>query len=419
MRKIFINKQMKLRKSVSTGLAFLLLLCASMAFAQTGTVTGTVTDASGEPLIGVNVLVKGTAMGAITDFNGKYAIQQVPANAILVFSYIGFSNQEIAVSNQRVINAQLREDTQRLDEVVVFGYGTQQKKDITGSVAVVDTKELLKSSGSSAMAQLQGKVSGVQISTSNSAGGNSMVRIRGINSINTNSPLYVIDGVSSRNQNLNSINPNDIESLQVLKDASASAIYGAQAANGVILITTKKGVNTGQPVITYDAYYGWQNPGKKYDLLNSQDRMDLEYLGMLNRQINSGKYDPNKQDTWPSHELFKTSATGFTPYKYHSNQKGGIDSYNMSDYYFGYPGLHVFTEYADTDWFKVISRDNAPIQNHQFGLRGGTDKGQYSASVNIFDQKNTLVYAYYKRYSTRMNSSFNIRPWLRIGEDFS
>jgi len=419
MRKFFINKQMKMRKSVTTMMTFLLLLCAAAAFAQTGTVTGTVTDTDGEPLIGVNVSVRGTTIGAITNIDGNYSLQGVPAQATLVFSYIGFTSQEVPVANQRTINVQLREDTQRLDEVVVVGYSTQQKKDITGSVAVVDTKEMLKSTGSSAMAQLQGKVSGIQISSSSSAGGNTMVRIRGVGSVNTNNPLFVIDGISSRNQNLNSINPNDIESLQVLKDASASAIYGAQAANGVILITTKKGVNTGQPIVTYDAYYGWQKPGKKYDLLNAKDRMDLEYLGMLNRSKNNGTYKSDDPSTWPSHELFKTSATGFTPYPYQSNTQGGIDSYNMADYNFVYPGLQVFTQYSDTDWWKEISRDTAPVQNHQFGLRGGNDKGQYSASINIFDQKSTLEYAYYKRFSTRLNTSFNIRPWLRIGEDFA
>jgi len=417
MRKIFINKQMKLRKSVSTGLAFLLLLCASMAFAQTGTVTGTVTDASGEPLIGVNVLVKGTAIGAITDFDGKYAIQQVPANAILVFSYIGFTSQELAVGNQRVINAQLREDTQRLDEVVVVGYGTQQRRDITGSVAVVDTKELLKSTGSSAVAQLQGKVSGVQIQTSGAAGGATTVRIRGVNTVNSNGPLYVIDGVSTRNSDLGMINPNDIESMQVLKDASSSAIYGAQAANGVILITTKRGIKTGQPVLTYDMYYGWANPGKRYDLVSGKERMEMEFKGQVNYLKNSGAWD-SKGDR-PYHELFKTTESGFVPYPYHRNVVGGVESIDMSQYYFGYPGLTVFTKYSDTKWWDEVTNSNAPIQNHQFGIRGGNDKGQYSASVNIYDQQSITKWQYYKRYSTRLNSSFNIRPWLRIGEDFA
>lgn len=237
---------------------------------QAKKVTGTVTDAKGEPLLGVNVVVKGTTNGTITDLDGKYSLEVEP-NSILVVSYIGYVSQQIPASGS-VVNVTLKEDTQNLDEVIVVGYGTQQKKDITGSVAVVDTKELLASSGSSAAQQLQGKAAGVYVGQSGSPGSATMVRIRGINSVNDNGPLYVIDGVSTRNQNMSSLNPNDIESMQVLKDASAAAIYGAQAANGVILITTKKGTKSGQPKVTYDGYIGMQKTTKRYEVLNSADR---------------------------------------------------------------------------------------------------------------------------------------------------
>ena len=200
-----------------------------MAVQQGKKVTGVVVDGTGEPVIGANVVVKGTTNGTITDFDGNYTIEGVPADGVLVISYIGYLSQEIPVGNQSAINVTLKEDTQTLDEVVVVGYGTQQKKDITGSVAVVDTKDLLASSGSSATQQLQGKAAGVYIGQSGSPGSQSMVRIRGINTVNDNGPLYVIDGVSTRNQDLSSLNPNDIESMQVLKDASSAAIYGAQA----------------------------------------------------------------------------------------------------------------------------------------------------------------------------------------------
>lgn len=241
---------------------------------QAKKVTGTVTDAKGEPLLGVNVVVKGTTNGTITDLDGKYSLEVEP-NSILVVSYIGYVSQQIPASGS-VVNVTLKEDTQNLDEVIVVGYGTQQKKDITGSVAVVDTKELLASSGSSAAQQLQGKAAGVYVGQSGSPGSATMVRIRGINSVNDNGPLYVIDGVSTRNQNMSSLNPNDIESMQVLKDASAAAIYGAQAANGVILITTKKGTKSGQPKVTYDGYIGMQKTTKRYEVLNSADRLALE-----------------------------------------------------------------------------------------------------------------------------------------------
>jgi TonB-dependent SusC/RagA subfamily outer membrane receptor len=194
------------------------------------------------------VLVQGTTNGTITDVDGKYTLE-VGEEEVLVFSYIGYVGQAHQVTGN-TLNVTLKEDAQNLNEVVVVGYGTQQKKDITGSVAVVDTKELLKSSGSSASQQLQGKAAGVYIGSSGAPGSQTMVRIRGINTINDNGPLYVINGVSSRNSDLSTLNPNDIESLQVLKDASAAAIYGAQAANGVILITTKKGNKTGQPTLS-------------------------------------------------------------------------------------------------------------------------------------------------------------------------
>ena len=199
---------------------------------QSRTVTGVVTDIKGEPLLGVNVIVKGTTNGTITDLDGKFSLEVEP-NSILVVSYIGYVSQQIPVTGNSV-KVTLKEDTQNLEEVVVVGYGTQQKKDITGSVAVIDTKELLASSGSSATQQLQGKAAGVYVGASGAPGSQTMVRIRGINTINDNGPLYVIDGVSTRNQDLSSLNPNDIESMQVLKDASSAAIYGAQAANGVI-----------------------------------------------------------------------------------------------------------------------------------------------------------------------------------------
>ena len=182
--------------------------------------------------------------GTITDIDSKFTLE-VPAGAQLTFSYIGFISQTLPSSNNlsRVV---LKEDTQKLQEVVVVGYGTQQKKDITGSVAVVNADELLKTPSASATQQLQGRAAGVVIGSTGSPGSKSMVRIRGIGTVNDNGPLYVIDGVSTRNQNLNSINPNDIESMQVLKDASSAAIYGAEASNGVILITTKKGLKTAQ-----------------------------------------------------------------------------------------------------------------------------------------------------------------------------
>ena len=411
MKKSFINKQTKMRKKITALVTFLLLFCATTVFGQNRAVTGTVTDTNGEPLIGASVTVKGTTNGSITDVSGKFSLQQVPASATLVISYIGYLSQDVSVnSSQRTVDVQLKEDTQNLDEVVVVGYGSQAKRDMAVSVAVVDTKKLQKTSGSSATQQLQGKTAGVYIGTSGAPGAATMVRIRGVNTINDNGPLYVIDGVSSKNQDLSSINPNDIESLQILKDASAAAIYGAQASNGVILITTKQGNRSGQPVLTYDGYYGVQQPGKRYDVLNSQDRMNLEWNSLLGQLRLSGD-----NTTLPQHPLFKTTTNGFVPYKYISNN-GGMDAVDMNKYSF--PNT-VYAPYSDTNWWNEVTNDYAPIQNHNLGISGGNDKGQYNISLNYFDQRSVVKYLYYTRYASRLNSSYNIRPWLRAGENLS
>jgi TonB-linked SusC/RagA family outer membrane protein len=373
---------------------------------QTRRVTGTVKDVKGEPLLGVNVIVRGTTNGTVTDFDGNYSLE-IGTNDVLVFSYIGYVSQTLPVSGT-VLNVVLNEDTQNLSEVVVVGYGTQQKRDITGSVAVVDTKELLKASGSSASQQLQGKAAGVYIGSSGAPGSQTMVRIRGINTVNDNGPLYVIDGVSSRNADLSTINPNDIESLQVLKDASAAAIYGAQAANGVILITTKKGVNTGQPVLTYNGYFGLQKSGKRYETLNSAERLQWEWEAQWNA------YQLGLQ-AYPSHQQFGDGGDHFvTPNLLTTEGSGGSQSINPANY----SAANMMTEFSDTDWWDEIDRV-APMQSHQVSLQGGSDKGQYNMSVGYFDQDGTVIETYYKRYTARANSSYNIRPWLRFGENLS
>lgn len=370
-------------------------------------VTGLVTDEKGAPLLGVNVIVEGTTNGTITNLDGEYSLE-VPATSTIVFSYIGYVTLAVKVTDN-VMNVVLKEDSQNLDEIVVVGYGTQQKKDITGSVAVIDTKDLLASSGSSATQQLQGKAAGVYIGQSGSPGSPSMVRIRGINTVNDNGPLYVIDGVSTRNQDLSSLNPNDIESMQVLKDASSAAIYGAQAANGVILITTKKGTKSGQPKLTYDGYVGMQKAGKSYDLLNSTDRLNLEWEAKKNNYALLGS------DELPSHVQFGTGANPVIPN--YLTQAGAGGSQNIDPSTYSYPN-NTMVPFSDTDWWDEVDRV-ALIQNHQLGLAGGTEKGQYNLSANYFKQDGTVIDSYYQRYQVRANTSFNVRNWLRVGENMT
>ncbi|MDR1407634.1 MAG: TonB-dependent receptor [Tannerella sp.] len=390
-----------------------ILSCSLAVFGQKR-VAGTVFDVNGEPVVGANILEKGTLNGSITDVEGNFSLA-VRDGAVLQISYIGYISQEVTVGNQTTLKITLREDMQALEEIVVVGYGTQQKKDITGSVAVVNTKDLLASSGASAVQQLQGKASGVFVGASGAPGSPTMIRIRGINTINDNGPLFVIDGVSTRNQDLASLNPNDIESMQVLKDASAAAIYGAQAANGVVLITTKRGTTSGQPVVSYDGYFGLQKTGKRYDLLSSAERLQWEWEAQQNFLTLVGSSDK------PAHQQFGVGANGFIVPNYLTGPaEGAAGRQDISPSGYSYPD-NLFTEYYDGDGFQfwdAIDRV-APVQNHQISLSGGTDKGTYNMSANYYDQQGTLIHTYYTRYTVRANSSYNVRPWLRFGENFS
>ena len=370
-------------------------------------VQGTVTDAGGTPMIGVNVIEKGTLNGTITDLSGNFTLSVESGESVLQFSYVGYITEEITVGNNRQINLVMREDTESLQEIVVVGYGTQARKDITGSVAVVDTEQLLASTGSSATQLLQGKTPGVYIGQTGSPGSATMVRIRGVNTINDNGPLYVIDGVSTRNQDLSSLNPNDIESMQVLKDASSAAIYGAQAANGVILITTKRGTGSGQPKISYDAYFGLQKTGKRYDLLNSDDRLAVEWESQQN------SFTLRDVEGVPEHAQFGKGPTPKIPNYLTPTGAGGRQDISLDDYSF--PDNQI-VPYSDTDWWDAIDRV-APMQNHQLTLTGGGAKGRYLMGLNYLNQQGTVEYSYYNRYQTRLNTSFDIRPWLRVGEN--
>ena len=394
-------------------LSFLFVTSASLTFAQVK-ISGVVTDADGETLIGVNVIERGTSHGTITDYDGRFDLEVESSNSVLVFSYVGFTTLEVPVGQNRALTVVLQYDRETLEEVVVVGYGTQAKKDITGSVAVVNTEDLLITSGSSATQQLQGKTPGVYIGQTGSPGSATMVRIRGVNTVNDNGPLYVIDGVATRNQNLSSLNPNDIASMQVLKDASSAAIYGAQAANGVILITTKTGTRTGQPQLKYDAYYGVQKTTSRYDLVNSMDRLNMEWEAQNNSFLIRGtKFDENGVERFPTNAQFGSGPTPQIPNYMTTTGAGGRTDININDYSF--PNNQM-VKFSDTDWWDEVDR-TAPIQNHQLSLVGGSNKGQYLLGLNYFDQQGTVIHSYYKRYQTRINTSFDLRDWFRVGEN--
>ncbi|MHA4737871.1 SusC/RagA family TonB-linked outer membrane protein [Dyadobacter sp. MSC1_007] len=394
----------------------LLAIMAQISYAQDHQVKGKVSSsADGSGLPGVNVQLKGTATGTVTDADGIYAIDVKGADAVLVFSSIGLIKKEITVGNQTTINVSLEDDIKNLSEVVVTGYAAQRKKDITGAVTVISPKELTAVPTASVTQMLQGRAAGVTVGNDNSPGGGTMVRIRGFGSINNNSPLYVIDGVPTQGT-LNQINPNDIESMQVLKDASAASIYGARAANGVVIITTKKG-KTGEPNITFDFYTGTQRPGKMLDLLNTKELGEYLYQS----DIGAGK---NPSVTSPSAQ-----------YKFDENGNQTIADYIYPNVYGTLPSNYTYTnDIADpnlgktafnitkankqgTDWQNEIF-DPASISNYQIGASGGSSSAKYALSANYFKQNGILRYTKYERYSVRANTEFK-KGAVTVGENFT
>jgi len=380
------------RFSLLSLLTLLFALSATVAFAQRS-VSGTVTSASdNSPLIGATILVKGTDSGTITDVDGSYSVRVTGNDAILVISYTGYESQEISVGTQATVNAQLTESATSLSEVVVTGYSAQQKKDLTGAVGVVNTDDLKQIPSSNINSQLQGRVSGVTVSGDGRPGSVAKVRIRGFASLTgENDPLYVVDGVPTTD--ISTLNPNDVENISILKDAGAASIYGARAANGVVLITTKKGQNKGVKV-SYDMYVGTQNPSVgNLQLLNTKEYADLQWLVYKNDQLN-GTIDANNDGVLDSetHPIYGSSA-------------------NAS------PTIPAWA--GDTDWFKEITR-NAMIQNHDVSLSGGNDYARFYAGLNYFDQDGIVVTNFAKRYSARLNSEYKVgKGHLTFGENLT
>ncbi|MET4143028.1 TonB-dependent receptor [Pedobacter sp. UYP1] len=345
-------------------LTFLCLLFINAASAQNITVKGTITDGQDKTTIpAVSVVVKGTTLGTQTDANGKYAIS-VPANGTLVFTYIGYNTQEVPVNNQTTINASLASSSQQLDQVVVVGYGTQRKVDVTGSVASLKGSEISKQASTNPVSALQGKIAGVAITNTGTPGSAPQIRIRGLGTIFGNqAPLYVVDGVWY--SDINFLNPGDIENMSVLKDASAQSIYGIRAANGVVLITTKKGKLGSATTINYDAYAGFQSVTNKVKMANA-----TEYGTVINELYTQNGQDP----------LFKDpSALG-----------------------------------TGTDWYKQILQD-AFVMNHNISIAGGTEKSTYNVSLGYLDQDGIIKTNNFKRYTARVSNDIQIFKDLKVG----
>jgi len=362
-------------------LLFFAILATSSAYAQRQ-ISGTVTDGvTGEPLIGASVLIQGTSTGSITDVDGSFTVEASDGN-VLVVSYTGYNPQELTVqSGVSTYNVEL-EAGLVIDEVVVTGYTAQQKKDLTGAVSTVGTDELLKIPASNPTSQLQGRVSGVTVSGDGRPGQPAKVRIRGFTSLTgANDPLYVVDGVPT--QDISTLNPNDIETMTVLKDAGAASIYGSRAANGVIVVTTKSGTRAGVQV-NYDMYVGVQDPGPGPDnLLNTQQYADLQWLVYQN------------DGTDEVHPIYGPSPAA-----------GGAS-----------PNLPPWA--ANTNWWDVATRD-ALIMNHDLSLSGGNENAKFYAGLNYFNQEGIVIENFLKRYSARLNSEFTIANGrIKLGENFT
>ena len=349
--------------------------------AQTKEITGSVTSADdGGTMPGVSISVKGTSLGTITDMNGKYLLK-VPNDAkTLIFSFVGMTSQEVVIGNQSVVNVQLKSQDINVDEVVVVGYGVQKKKDVTSSISKVKGNDLAEKASSSFVQQLAGRASGVQItSSSGDLGTPPNIRIRGVNTISSGSqPLIVVNGVPSTSGNIGGtytnnnpmadINPSDIESIEILKDGAATAIYGSRASNGVILVTTKKG-STQKTKVTYDAWFAFSKAAKLYDLLNAQ-----QFVTIANE-------------------------------KYKNNGSTAVNAVMDS-------------ENTNTNWNDYVFRTGQQ-QNHSLSVSGGNDKTQFYLSAGYSDQQGIVVCNSFDRYTFNANVDQKLSKWLKAGFSFN
>lgn len=353
-------------QSIRMLLFSLLLGIASVVYAQVQ-VTGRVVDITGEPIIGANVVLKGTGQGTITDFDGKFSLSDLPKKGTLVVSYIGYVDQTVKIEGGNFYKIVLSEDTETLEEVVVVGYGTQKKSDLTGSVMQVKSKDITSVTANNPIQALQGRVTGVSVVTNSRPGESPTLRIRGNGSISAgNDPLYVVDGFPLMNGSLNEINANDIASIEVLKDASATAIYGSRGSNGVIMITTKTGGKDSKN-LSFNANYGFQMPGRLIETMSHDQFIDY---------INSA----------------------------YMNSKG-TTVYNDEN---PAPDTH-------TDWQRETLYGCKPVQDYSLSLDGTSGDTQYMLSGGIYLQDGLLPSSEFDKYTFRTNVQHKFNNFLKIG----
>jgi TonB-linked SusC/RagA family outer membrane protein len=369
-----MKQAFKIKKSL---LIFSLLLCSVIGLTQQSiaqTVTGTVTSAeTGEPLPGVNIIVKGTTTGAITDANGEYSLEVPSLEETLIFSFVGYQKQEIPIEGRTNINVSLTELTEELEEVVVIGYGTAKKSDLTGSIGSVSQEDITKTPSPTLGQAIQGRTSGIMVTHSGGAGGGVNMRIRGIGSItNEPDPLYVVDGVVGAN--INNIAPQNIESIQVLKDASSTAIYGADGANGVVIVTTKRG-ESGETKVSFSAYGSINEVPKQFNLMNAD-----QYSEFYQEVLEANNEDP--------------------PLAY-------TDDFRQHYYGDGWQ--------TGTNWQEEILQD-AYTQNYYLSVSGGGENSNYLISARYYNELGVLQDDAAENFSIRANSDFEIGDYIKVGE---
>ena len=384
---------------------FLVLFCqlSFIAFGQ-AQIQGKITASDDQmPVIGASVKIKGSVTGTVTNVDGGFSIMAQPRD-ILVISYLGYQTQEITVGNQNNLALILMPALGTLDEVLVTGYASERKKDITGSVAVVDMRNLKSIPAGSAVSALQGQASGVNVISSGLPGSDSKVLVRGVSSFGNTNPLVLIDGVEG---DLNNIISNDIESIQVLKDGGAAAIYGVRGSNGVIIVTTKKGAS-GQAKFTYDTYYGIQSPlsGNPFNIINNvQDFANVVNISNPNNGLFKNGIPDFLYGGAGGSGVAMAGDTRVDPGKYNLDLTTPSKSYLIQE-----------VNKSGTNWFQELF-DIAPMTNHSISASGGSDKSNYLISLGYIDQQGTLIETYMKRYSARINTSIALKKNIRIGQN--
>lgn len=399
------------------------LLMAQVVLAQSTTRTGRVTGKSdGAPIPGVNVTIKGSTRGAVTNAAGEFSLA-ADNNATLVFSFIGYQTQEVPVGSQTTFNVALEDDATSLNEVVVTGYSTDSRRQTTGAVSTVPPQQLKAVPSSNVEQQLQGRVAGVTVITNGQPGTPSQIRVRGFGSFGGNQPLYVVDGVPTQTSQF--INPDDIENTTILKDAASASIYGARAAAGVIVITTRKGQRRAQKLnVTYDGLFGFTDPGKGLAVLNPQEQADWTWQARRNDIFQAGGTVGPDSFTNLAGGQYGSGQTPVLPgYLLVGNQAGlPASAVNLEAERLRYstaPGsvyLVIPANPQGTDWYGAITRV-APISRHTLGFSGGTESSRYYVSVAAQNQAGILINNSFNRYTFRANSEFDISRKLRFGEN--